>query len=254
MSEKLPRCFVQFPNGDKAAVDKLRLAILDDDERLVTSLWTVWPANNPSKPDFYATVSGMHASHKFSFHRDVVNNSFLHEAHGKLIEQGTVPAGNSRHMIAAKIPDLPWFALRASFAEASLSKRGRELPKRKGKPVIALPRPKPGRLLEIGFLLTEHDEITINEIDFIVGHLTSGGRNLIIVGREIEHDATEFLRSVDEKLKRISATDEQLAGSDQETDFSMLFFGTGEQGEMTVTEVHNVRRRQHARANDRQGR
>jgi hypothetical protein len=145
-------------------------------------------------------------------------------------------------MTQTPIPELPWFAMRVRFAEASLKKKAVARQETKG-PIIALPRPKEGHLLELGFLLCNNAQLEIQDIDFIIGHMDSGGRSLVLVGREVAHDRAAYLADIDRHLGLISVPDHQLEGMPEEADLSAHLYGAGTKEEIIVTEIHNVRRR-----------
>lgn len=236
---KAPRAFLSRANGVKAPVDKIRFAIADSDGGLLTSLWTVWAAHNASKPDFYATVSGMQSSHKFSFHKDILSSSVLFEAFPSLADRGIVPS-TSRHFSQKTIPTLPWVGLIIRFPHVTLRRTPQPVT-RKGYPILALPRPAKGQMLEISFVLSDAAETTVEDIDFAIGHLESGGRTLILVGRTADLDEASFMAKVKNTVAHFHIPKEQLENIDETTDLSSILFGDLDNGGMFATEVHNLR-------------
>lgn len=232
------RCFVHDQSGAMVPVDKLRFGVFNDEDELVSSLWTIFPAHNPEKSDLYATASGLHPFLKFSFHLDVINVSFLAESHKKLIEKGVIP-DRSRHIIQVPMGILPWFGVRLRWANRALSRSGRKLDTEVG-PVVRIPLPKLDEMLEIGFLITDVDPIKINNIDFAVGSASSGGRSLVVIGKKQKYDPDSFHSYVNNDLNKVKLDKNQIQWMKNEKGASVHLYGTGDDGELTVTEVHNV--------------
>ncbi|MBD3744989.1 MAG: hypothetical protein IE932_02110 [Sphingopyxis terrae] len=164
--------------------------------------------------------------------------SFLSQVHGRLMDEGIAPK-RSRHILQVPFRKLPWFGLRLRWANRVLAKIGRRLDKNTG-PVVRIPMPKLGQILEIGFLITDADPIKINNIDFVLGSVKGGGRSLVIIGKFQEHDPEEFFAAVNADLNRVPLGEKQIALMQSEKDASVHLYGTGDDGELTVTEVHNV--------------
>ena len=85
-----PRAFIMHPYGPSQPVKKLKFAVVNDDNLIVSAVWTVFPAHNPARPDIYVSASGMGSAAKFSFHGDVLNHSILNEAYERLVARGRV--------------------------------------------------------------------------------------------------------------------------------------------------------------------
>ncbi len=235
--KKQPRSFISHPHGPPKPVDKLRFAVVDKDDRVVSSVWTVFPSHNPHKLDVYVTASGFRGSAKYSFHEDVLNHSFLAEAHAGLLRRGVVPAG-SRHQTQLSIPALPWCGLKVRFAPELMRKEGHSADDYNGT-IVALPVPRTGHILEIVFILAVGRELHVKGAQFAIGEVGSGGRALAIVGRYIQHDQNAFLEDVRGLVARAQVPPE-VAKTFPAEDLAMHVWGVDD-GILVVTEVHNLR-------------
>lgn len=235
------RSFIWHPYGPSQPVEKLKFAVVNEDHRLVSAVWTVFPAHNAQRPDIYVTASGFSSTAKFSFHRDVLNHSFLSHAHQGLVEQGIVAPG-SRHTQCVEIPSLPFHGLTLRLVPEFLRKEGHSPDPHKGT-IVALPIPPKGTVLEIGFFLAEGTEINIEGAQAAIGHVVSGGRALVVVLALRELDADAYKADIDGLIKRIPITPDMSARVEPTNDLAMMLYGQEEAGFLTVTEVHNVRYR-----------
>lgn len=236
---KAPRSFIYNDEGPPQAVDKLRFAVVDRERNsILSAVWTAAPSSNPKKPDFYVTATGFQGAAKFSFHRNILNHSVLSEAHDKLIESGVVEAG-SRHWQQLPIAALPWHGLTVRLASEALAKKGRSPDEFDGT-IVALPPPRGGLILEVGFILAEGKGLNVNGAQFCVGQLTSGGRALVVVGRYAEHDTEKFNKEIAELLARTRLPDRAAARANKDGDYAMHLFGI-DGGALVVTEIHNLR-------------
>lgn len=237
---KVLRSFIHNDEGSDQPIDKLRLAVVSEEQNAILSaVWTVCPSSNPKKPDFYVTATGFQGAAKFSFHRDILNYSILSEAYENLVEQGVVEAGPSRHQHQLTIPELPWHGLTLRMAEGLLRKKGHSLDKFDGT-IVALPPPRKGLILEIGFILAEGDGLNVNGAQFCIGQLTSGGRALVVVGRYAQHDTKKFMDEINDVVARARVPRKAAARASSKEDYAMHLFGI-DAGAIVVTEVHNVR-------------
>lgn len=232
------RAFVSHEYGPPQPVDRLKFAVVNDEQRVVSTVWTVFPAHNPKRPDIYLTASGFHSSTKFSIHRDTLNHSFLAEAHAGLVERGVVAQG-SRHQQQIAIPRLPWHGLTLRFVPELLSKKGHSADEYKGT-IVALPVPPDGRVLEIGLLLAEGTALKVSGAQAAIGQVVSGGRALVVVLAFREHDAELHKADIMRLISRTRVPDHVARNIDPDMDLVMMLYGE-ESGFMTVTEVHNVR-------------
>ena len=236
---KPPRAFIHLEDEPAQPVDKLRFAVVNEERSAVLSaVWTVSPSTNQQKSDFYVTATGFQGSAKFSFHRDILNHSVLTEAHSDLIDRGVLQPG-SRHWQQLPIPGLPWHGLTVRLAPGLLSKKGHSLDQFEGT-IVALPPPREGRVLEVGFLLAEGEGLNINGAQFCIGQVVSGGRALVIAGRYAEHDTDKLVREMKELVLRTPIPSHVAEEASPDTEYAMHLFGI-DGGAMTVTEVHNVR-------------
>jgi len=220
-------------------VDKLRFAITDEAGLAYSALWTVAPGTNRRKPDVYVTAWGFQGAAKFSFHADVLNHSWLAEAHPGLIERGVVPAGAPRRQAQVPIGPLPWHGLTVRIPFETLAKKGQSLEHVKGS-VVALPPPKEGMALEIGFFLAVGDALEINGAQFGIGQVASGGRALVVVGAYRPFEGAAFKQALKATLERTAVPTNVAQSVGPEDNLAMHLFGQ-ENGVMIVTEVHNVR-------------
>lgn len=175
---KRPRAFIAALCGPPQPVDKLKFAVVNDAGKIVSAVWTVFPAHNPKKPDIYVTASGLSSSAKFSFHRNILRHSFLSQAHPNLVAQGIVPEG-SRHQQELPIPGLPWHGLTLRLVPDFLRKEGHSSDDYRGT-IVALPVPKEGTVLEVGFILAEGSALNVRGAQAIIGEVGTGGRALVI--------------------------------------------------------------------------
>jgi hypothetical protein len=238
MPKRPPRCFMHHPYGPPQPTDRLRIAVVNDEGLIVSAVWSVFPHSNPHKSDVYVTATGLRSASKFSFHSDVLNHSFLSEAYQKLVEEGVVPPG-SRHQQTLNIPGLPWHGLTVRFQENLLRKRGHSPDDYNGT-IVALPPPRSGHVLQVGFILANGPAIQVKGAQFSIGEVGSGGRSLIAVGKYLEQDIEATKQQYNAMLAAMPVPDHVRDRIDPEDELGMHFFGI-EEGAMIVTEAHNGR-------------
>lgn len=228
------RAFICHPNGPSQPVEKLKFAVVNAEERIVSAVWTIFPAHNASKPDIYVTASGFASTAKFSFHRDILSHSILSQAHEDLVAQRVVKSG-SRHTQQVDIPSLPFHGLTLRLVPEFLSKKGHPPDPHRGT-IVALPR----TVLEIGFILAEGASINIKGAQRVIGQVVSGGRALVVVLAFRELDAEAHKADIESLINRIPVPPNVAARVEPEDDLAMMLYGQ-EKGFLTVTEVHNVK-------------
>jgi hypothetical protein len=238
MPTKPHRCFIHHPYGPPQPVDQLRFAVVNDDHRIISAVWSMFPHSNMRRCDAFVTAHWSRGSQKFSFHADVLNHSWLHEAHPKLVAEGIAPAG-SRHQQQLTIPGLPWHGLTLRFPENLLSKKG-EAPDDFDGTIVALPPPRPGHVLDIGFILATGRGLNINGAQFAIGEVSTGGRSLLAVGRYVAQDIEASKAELNTMLARLPVSDHLQAKVGPDDQLVMHLHGM-ENGVMVVTEAHNVR-------------
>jgi hypothetical protein len=238
MPANLPRSFIHHPYGPPLPVDRLKFAVVNDDNRIISAVWSVFPHSNPRKPDFFVTATGFQGNAKFSFHKDVLNQSWLSEAHERLVSDGVVPPG-SRHQQQLPIPGLPWHGLTVRFVQNLLSKRGHSADDFDGT-IFALPAPRPGQVLQVGFFLATGSWLEVKGAQFSIGEVGGGGRSLAVLGSYVEQDNDAAKERLKDLLARQPVPDHVLAKVSPDDDLAMHLCGI-ENGAMVVTEAHNVR-------------
>jgi hypothetical protein len=238
MPRKPDRCFVHHHYGPPQPVDQLRFAIVNDELRIVSAVWSMFPHSNRHKCDAFVAAHWSRGSTKFSFHTDVLNHSLLAEAHHRLVAEGIVPAG-SRHHQQLPIPGLPWHGLTIRFPENLLSKKGTSPDEFDGT-IVALPPPRPGHVLDVGFILATGRGLNVNGAQFVIGEVSTGGRSLVAVGRYTAQDVEASKAELNAKLASVPVPDHVKGKVTPEDDLVMHLYGE-ENGAMVVTEAHNVR-------------
>lgn len=238
MYAKPPRCFLHDPHGPPLPTDRVRFAVVNDEGLIVSAVWSMFPHSNPSKPDMFVTATGLQQASKFSFHSDVLNHSILAEAHHKLIEEGVIAAG-SRHQQSLKIRSLPWHGLTVRFQENLLRKKGHSPDEYRGT-IVALPPPRPGHVLQVGFILGTGPTLTVNGAHFSIGEVGAGGRSLVAVGKYIEQDVDATKQQYNALLATMPVPDHVRNKVGPEEELGMHLFGI-EGGAIIVTEAHNGR-------------
>ena len=237
---KKHRAFIDLQEGGRVQpVKTLKFAVIDDRERITSAVWSVFPSHNPAKPDIYVTATGLQGNAKFSFHRNVLNQSWNSDAFPRLVEAGIVQP-SSRHTKQISIPQLPWHGLTLRLVPEVLGKKGRPPSDYGDGTIVALPPIRDGLALEIGFILAEGDGLNVHGAQAVLGQVVSGGRALVVVMRFVEHDAAAFKREISDMLKRIAVPTHRLNDYDEEADYAMHAFG--QDGDvLTVTEIHNLK-------------
>jgi methylglyoxal synthase len=238
-----PRSFISPPVGPPQPVDTLKFAVVDDQNKLVSAVWTVAPSTNPKKQDIYVAASGVGTSAKFSFHKDVLNHSILNEVFGKLVETGVVNTP-SRHQQSLSISSLPWHGLTVRMVPELLRKTGHSADGHNGT-IVALPKPREGTVLEIGFILAEGPGLNIQGAQAAIGQVVSGGSALVVVFAFRPLDSKAHKADIERAIASIHLPDHVVGDLDTDTEMAAMLYGE-EQGFMTVTEVHNVRYRRDA--------
>lgn len=234
------RAFISHENGPSQPVEKLKFAVVNDDNELVSSVWTVFPAHTPSKPDIYVTSSGVGTSAKFSFHKNVLNHSILDNAFERLVERGIVNTP-SRHQQHLPIPALPWHGLTLRLVPEFLRKTGHSADKHNGT-IVALPMPPTGTVMEIGFILAEGEGLNVQGAHAVIGQVVSGGRALVVVMALRKLDADVHKAEIDKLIASVAVPAGAKIDIDENMDLAAMLYGE-EQGFLTVTEVHNLRYR-----------
>jgi len=238
MPKKPCRCFIHHPYGPPQPTDQLRFAVVNEEHRITSAVWSMFPHSNPKRPDVFVTATGFQGSAKFSFHADVLNYSFLFEAHPRLVAEGVVPAG-SRHQQQLPIPHLPWHGLTVRLAENLLSKKGHPPDEYDGT-IVALAPPRPGHVLEIGFVLATGPAINVTGAQFAIGEVGSAGRSLVAVGRYSAQDTDGAKHELNAKLASQPIPAHVLAKLSPDEQYAMHLYGI-DNGAMVVTEAHNIR-------------
>lgn len=234
------RAFISYENRPSQPVKNLKFAVVNDDNELVSSVWTVFPAHNPSKPDIYVKSSGVGTSAKFSFHKNDLNHSILDDAYKLLVQRGIVNT-LTRHQQSVPIPALPWHGLTLRLVPEFLRKNGHSADNHKGT-IVALPIPPAGTVMEIGFILAEGVGLYVEGVDAVIGQVVSGGRSLLVVMALRKLDADAHTAEIDRLIASIRVPTGAKIEIDQNIDLAAMLYGE-EQGFLTVTEVHNVRYR-----------
>lgn len=232
------RAFMSHEYGPPSPQKSLKFAVLDQEERAISSVWTVFPAHNPNKPDCYVTSSGLQNSMKFSFHEDVLQHSILGQSHSQLVEAGLAPQA-SRHMLRQVIPGLPWHGLTIHLYPELLRKTGIPLDELNGN-ILALPRPQKGTVLEVAFVLTTGNELTVQGAQFMIGQANSRDRKLVVVGRYRAIEEDRVLEDARNALSKIPMPETLPDDVRNGKPISCNIYGLDEAGFMTVTEIHNV--------------
>lgn len=234
------RAFIDLQEGGRVQpVKTLKFAVINDEQRIISAVWSVFPSHNPTNPDIYVTATGFQGKAKFSFHRDILNHSWNADAYPQLVEAGIAP-GSSRHTQQLPIPGLPWHGLTLRFVPEVLAKKGHSPEDYGDGTIVALPPIREGMVLEIGFILAEGDGLNIRGAQAALGQVVSGGRALVVVMRFAEHDTAAFKQHIDELLTRISIPDNTQERFDEGADYAIHLFGQ-DGAALTVTEVHNVK-------------
>lgn len=233
------RAFIDLQEaGGVQPVKTLKFAVINDQERIISAVWSVFPSHNPAKPDIYVTATGFQGNAKFSFHRDILNQSWNADAYPGLVDAGIVPPG-SRHTQQVPIPRLPWHGLTLRLVPEFLAKKGHSPDDFGEGTIVALPTIPQGRALEIGFILAEGNGLNIRGAQAVLGQVVSGGRALVVVLRFVEHDAVTFTGEIEGMLKRIAVPHDRLDHHDETANYAMHLFGR-DGDVLTVTEIHNV--------------
>lgn len=227
-------CSVRTAQSSKV----IKFAVVDEEGLAYSSVWSVTPHSNRNRTDVFVASSGLKGATKFSFHQNVLHHSWLSEKHKELVEEGIAPAGE-RHWAKIPISSLPWHGMTVRFVDNLLRKTGKAFDGIKGT-IVALPKPNPGVVLDVGFILATGPGIEIKGAQFAIGEVGGGGRSLVVVGRYSPQSTNEQK----EELRRLVALQpvpnrvvERLSAVD---DLAMMMFGE-ENGAIIVTEVHNVR-------------
>lgn len=241
MSKSRPRCLIHGPMLPPTPVKALKFAVISEDELAVSGIWSVYPHSNRRKPDIFVTSSGMNGSAKFTFHNDVLNHSWLGEKHSQLIEEGVAQKG-SRHWQQLPITGLPWHGLTVRFVHGLLRKEGYGVEQIRGE-IVALPAPKHGKVLDVGFILAEGSSLNVKGAQFAIGEVGGGGRALVVVGRYSNQDTDEQNKEIKRIVESVQASEILLKKVATDDKLAMLMFGE-EGGAIVVTEVHDVRLRE----------
>lgn len=238
MKNNRPRCFIHAKYGPPQPVDTLRFVLVNPDKNAVSALWSVIPHTNRGKQDIFVTMTGLKGYGKFSFHKDVLNNSWLSEARDKLISNDIID-GASRIMQSVPIGPLPWHGMTVRFSQALLRIDGYSLDDVDGT-VIAIEAPSDGQVLEIGFVLAAGGAVSVKGAEFSIGEVGSAGRTLLLVGRYVERDVVAEKKALNDKFAGTPVPQKVADKIEPNANLAMHLFGE-ENGAIVVTEVHNVK-------------
>lgn len=241
MSSREPKARVWIPDVGEVATDKVRFGIGDAAGNLLSGQWTVSENNG----HFYVSGSGLTGSMKFSFHKDILNWSFVQEAHSSLVERGIAPA-DSRHVHKIPIPaERVWCGLSIAFPHEFLRNMPQAPKNTSKRPTILLPKPAPGRMYKVAFLLTNDSTGHVryeDPSDLYLGRVSDGrDRSLLMIGRALDYDVTKMVTEARRVAGAAKLPLQVEASIDPDADLAMLLF-SAEPAHLSVVEVHNVRK------------
>ena len=233
-----PRGIAYVPVGPPRPVKSLKFGVITREGLALSGIWTVSPHSNRRKPDVFVTATGLQGVSKFSFHKNILNHSWLSEEHHRLVDEGVVAAG-SRHWQQIEIGPLPWHGLTVRFVDGMLRKSGQSLDHIDGD-IIALEPPSEGQVLDVGFILAEGLGLEVKQAQFGIGEIGGGGRALVVVGRYSSQDTQAQKELYKKHFTKIGLPVHVQNRLEPKDDLAALLFGE-ESGAMIVTEVHNLK-------------